>query len=96
MQVEMMVMRSVPNAAASTAATLPQTEMVSSIGIMTLKESATAGGTPSPGLTLSFSTPESLMKSVTARSPTMIAPNRPFVPVQEVESTPEASTPVRA
>ena len=59
MNVEMMVMRSVENAAASTADTMPKIERVRSIGIMTLNESETACGTSSPRLILSFSTPRS-------------------------------------
>ena len=58
---------------------------------MTLNESETACGTSSPRLILSFSTPEILMKMVTAIRPTMMAPNRPLVPVLVVESTPVTS-----
>ena len=58
---------------------------------MVLKELETAGGTPSPRLTLSFSTPEILMNRVTASRPMMMAPNRPLVPVLVVESTPVTS-----
>ena len=78
------------------AATRPKTAMVRSMGIMTLKESATAGGTPSPRLTFSLSRLDSLMKSVAASRAMMIAPNRPLAPVLVAAKAPVASTPVRA
>ena len=94
MHVEMMVHRSVPAHTASRAAARAKTARLSSIGIMTLKELETAGGTPSPSLTLSFSTPEILMKSETESRAMIIAENRPLVPVLAVERAPVTSAEV--
>ena len=62
-------------------ASRPKTPRVSSIGIRTLKDFSTAGGTPSGILMRSFSTPDTLMKSVGATRPMMMAVNMPLVPV---------------
>jgi hypothetical protein len=63
---------------------------------MTLKESATAGGTSSPSFTFSRSKLESLMKSVVASRAMTIAPKRPLAPVLVTAKAPVASTPVSA
>ncbi len=63
------------------AAARANTDSVNIIGIIVLKESATAGGTPSPRLTFNLLTLESLIKSVVARRPMIMAPKRPLVPV---------------
>ena len=62
-------------------ATRPKAPRVSSIGIRTLKDFSTAGGTPSGILMRSLSTPDTLMKSVGASRPMMMAVNMPLVPV---------------
>ena len=71
-------------------------ESVISIGVMTLKESPTAGGTPSPRLILSFSMLENLMKMVVAMRPMMMAAKRPLVPVLLVRNAPVTSAVVPA
>ena len=86
----MVEIRSEPKAE-KMAAKMPKTDRVSSIGIMTLKESLTAGGTSSPRLILSLSMPESLMKSSVASRPMMMPENIELVPRLPKDSTPLTS-----
>ena len=81
MKVLMRAVTSVWKPAWRTIESTPKAPRVSSIGIRTLKDFSTAGGTPSGILMRSLSTPETLMKSVGANRPMMMAVNMPLVPV---------------